>query len=81
LIPLTCLVGWALRVQKEDPHKPPHPAHAPCSPPAAIHHLAPPLLCPLPASGAHPALQIKNSAESENLNWILANTKPCPKCT
>ncbi|EFN58957.1 hypothetical protein CHLNCDRAFT_137543 [Chlorella variabilis] len=24
---------------------------------------------------------IKNSAESENLNWILANTKPCPKCT
>ncbi len=21
----------------------------------------------------------KNSAESENLNWILANTKPCPK--
>ena len=23
---------------------------------------------------------IKNSAESENLNWILANSKPCPKC-
>lgn len=23
---------------------------------------------------------IKNCAESENLNWILANTKPCPKC-
>ena len=23
---------------------------------------------------------IKNSAESENLSWILANTKPCPKC-
>mmetsp|Transcript_22470 Transcript_22470/g.62319 ORF Transcript_22470/g.62319 Transcript_22470/m.62319 type:complete len:575 (+) Transcript_22470:263-1987(+) len=23
---------------------------------------------------------LKNSAESENLNWILANTKPCPKC-
>ena len=23
---------------------------------------------------------IKNSAESENLNWIIANTKPCPKC-
>lgn len=23
---------------------------------------------------------IKNTAESENLNWILANTKPCPKC-
>eukprot|EP00884_Botryococcus_braunii_P023086 jgi/Botrbrau1/9461/Bobra.0252s0082.1 len=23
---------------------------------------------------------IKNSAESENLNWILANTKSCPKC-
>lgn len=22
----------------------------------------------------------KNTAESENLNWILANTKPCPKC-
>eukprot|EP00798_Chlamydomonas_sp_ICE-L_P010384 gene10384-8325_t len=22
----------------------------------------------------------KNSAESENLNWILANTKPCPQC-
>lgn len=25
--------------------------------------------------------QIKNSAESENMTWILANTKPCPKCT
>ena len=24
---------------------------------------------------------IKNSAESENMTWILANTKPCPKCT
>ena len=23
---------------------------------------------------------VKNSAESENLNWILANTKPCPAC-
>ncbi|KAK4778475.1 hypothetical protein SAY86_006003 [Trapa natans] len=23
---------------------------------------------------------IKNSAESENMNWILANSKPCPKC-
>ncbi|KAG2501662.1 hypothetical protein HYH03_000165 [Edaphochlamys debaryana] len=23
----------------------------------------------------------KNSAESENMNWILANTKPCPKCS
>ena len=23
---------------------------------------------------------VKNSAESENLNWILANTKACPKC-
>lgn len=23
---------------------------------------------------------IKNSAESENLNWILAHTKQCPKC-
>ena len=23
---------------------------------------------------------VKNSAESENLNWILANTKPCPRC-
>ena len=23
---------------------------------------------------------IKNSAESENLTWIIANTKPCPKC-
>ena len=23
---------------------------------------------------------LKNSAESENLNWILANSKPCPKC-
>ncbi|GHP08012.1 hypothetical protein PPROV_000675400 [Pycnococcus provasolii] len=22
----------------------------------------------------------KNSAESENTNWILANSKPCPKC-
>lgn len=22
----------------------------------------------------------KSSAESENLQWILANTKPCPKC-
>jgi len=23
---------------------------------------------------------MKNSAESENMTWILANTKPCPKC-
>ncbi|KAM7484544.1 hypothetical protein LguiA_000553 [Lonicera macranthoides] len=23
---------------------------------------------------------LKNSAESENVNWILANSKPCPKC-
>eukprot|EP00232_Nephroselmis_pyriformis_P027512 CAMPEP_0182861762 /NCGR_PEP_ID=MMETSP0034_2-20130328/5672_1 /TAXON_ID=156128 /ORGANISM="Nephroselmis pyriformis, Strain CCMP717" /LENGTH=532 /DNA_ID=CAMNT_0024993727 /DNA_START=163 /DNA_END=1761 /DNA_ORIENTATION=- len=23
---------------------------------------------------------LKNTAESENLNWILANSKPCPKC-
>lgn len=23
---------------------------------------------------------VKNSAESENLTWIIANTKPCPKC-
>uniref|UniRef100_A0A7S2SZF8 RBR-type E3 ubiquitin transferase n=2 Tax=Chloropicon primus TaxID=1764295 RepID=A0A7S2SZF8_9CHLO len=23
---------------------------------------------------------IKNSNESENLNWILSNSKPCPKC-
>ncbi|XP_076934844.1 putative E3 ubiquitin-protein ligase ARI8 isoform X1 [Bidens hawaiensis] len=23
---------------------------------------------------------IKNTAESENMNWILANSKPCPKC-
>ncbi|KAL9310548.1 putative transcription factor interactor and regulator CCHC(Zn) family [Arabidopsis thaliana] len=23
---------------------------------------------------------LKNSAESENKNWILANSKPCPKC-
>ncbi|KAK9138183.1 hypothetical protein Sjap_008777 [Stephania japonica] len=23
---------------------------------------------------------LKNSAESENTNWILANSKPCPKC-
>eukprot|EP00929_Paragymnodinium_shiwhaense_P031994 TRINITY_DN17809_c0_g1_i1.p1 TRINITY_DN17809_c0_g1~~TRINITY_DN17809_c0_g1_i1.p1 ORF type:complete len:543 (+),score=138.44 TRINITY_DN17809_c0_g1_i1:96-1724(+) len=23
---------------------------------------------------------IKNSAESENISWIRANTKPCPKC-
>jgi ariadne-1 len=22
----------------------------------------------------------KSSAESENLTWIMANTKPCPKC-
>lgn len=22
----------------------------------------------------------KNSAESENVTWIMANTKPCPKC-
>jgi len=22
----------------------------------------------------------KNGAESENVNWLLANTKPCPKC-
>ena len=25
--------------------------------------------------------QVKNSAESENMNWILANSKPCPKCS
>ncbi|GAB4818029.1 hypothetical protein N2152v2_005075 [Parachlorella kessleri] len=24
---------------------------------------------------------VKNSAESENLTWILANTKQCPKCS
>ncbi len=24
--------------------------------------------------------QVKNSAESENVTWIMANTKPCPKC-
>ena len=23
---------------------------------------------------------VKNCAESENLTWIIANTKPCPKC-
>jgi ariadne-1 len=23
---------------------------------------------------------LKNSAESENMNWILAYSKPCPKC-
>jgi ariadne-1 len=23
---------------------------------------------------------MKNSAESESMNWILANSKPCPKC-
>ncbi|KAG6477854.1 hypothetical protein ZIOFF_061286 [Zingiber officinale] len=23
---------------------------------------------------------LKNSDESENMNWILANSKPCPKC-
>jgi ariadne-1 len=23
---------------------------------------------------------VKNSAESENVTWIMANTKPCPKC-
>ncbi|CAA7400458.1 unnamed protein product [Spirodela intermedia] len=23
---------------------------------------------------------LKNSTESENMNWILANSKPCPKC-
>ncbi|XP_028787712.1 probable E3 ubiquitin-protein ligase ARI8 [Neltuma alba] len=23
---------------------------------------------------------LKNSAESENMNWILANSKPCPSC-
>ncbi|GLT40928.1 hypothetical protein SLA2020_150240 [Shorea laevis] len=23
---------------------------------------------------------LKNGAESENMNWILANSKPCPKC-
>ena len=23
---------------------------------------------------------VKNSAESENMRWILAHTKPCPKC-
>ena len=24
---------------------------------------------------------VKNSAESENMTWILAHTKPCPKCS
>jgi ariadne-1 len=24
--------------------------------------------------------EMKNSSESENMNWILANTKACPKC-
>ncbi|KAF5836210.1 hypothetical protein DUNSADRAFT_6276 [Dunaliella salina] len=24
---------------------------------------------------------IKNSAESENVHWIIANTKPCPRCS
>ena len=23
---------------------------------------------------------VKNTAESENVTWIMANTKPCPKC-
>lgn len=23
---------------------------------------------------------LKNSSESENISWIIANTKPCPKC-
>ena len=23
---------------------------------------------------------VKNSSESENVNWIVANTKPCPRC-
>ncbi|KQJ91001.1 hypothetical protein BRADI_4g35080v3 [Brachypodium distachyon] len=23
---------------------------------------------------------LKNSSESENMNWIIANSKPCPKC-
>ena len=23
----------------------------------------------------------KNSAESENVHWIMANTKPCPRCS
>ncbi|PKA55797.1 putative E3 ubiquitin-protein ligase ARI8 [Apostasia shenzhenica] len=23
---------------------------------------------------------LKNSAESENMNWLLANSKPCPRC-
>ena len=23
---------------------------------------------------------LKNTSESENTSWILANTKPCPKC-
>jgi hypothetical protein len=50
-------------------------------PPTRLDPLGPP---------THPAAQVscatvrkwltKNSAESENLNWILANTKPCPKC-
>ena len=26
------------------------------------------------------AWQMKATAESENMNWILANTKPCPRC-
>lgn len=46
-----------------------------------VQALCPPavLLITFPSPPIH--LQIKNSAESENLNWILANTKPCPKCT
>lgn len=34
---------------------------------------------PLPCATVA-AWLLKTSAESENLNWILANTKPCPKC-
>ncbi|VVB11975.1 unnamed protein product [Arabis nemorensis] len=35
----------------------------------------PPVDCDTVAKWLH-----KNSAESENTDWLLANTKPCPKC-
>lgn len=37
------------------------------------------LLCQVNCETVHKWI-LKNSAESENLNWILAHTKQCPKC-
>jgi ariadne-1 len=61
------------------------PEDAACSPPAGCGAA----FCwqcgaeahrPLACATVH-AWLLKNSAESEDLNWILAHTKPCPKCS